>query len=85
MYILNIKCASVWSYLCGLCSTKGKLKAQFVKKLSNTGAELKKSVVYKKSMYLYRINQKYERETSVAKLKLAAETFYVHSFAALLY
>ena len=84
MYILNIKCVSVWSHLHGLCSTKGKLEAQFVKKLSNIGTELKKSVVYKKSMYLYRINQKYERE-SVAKLKLAAETFYVHSFAPLFY
>ena len=55
-----------------------------MKLLSNTETELKKLLPIKKHVFV-RNKPKNMRETSVVKLKLAAETFYVHSFAALLY
>ena len=46
--ILNImKCVSVWWWL-HINNTEGTLEAQFMKNLSNTEAELKQSVTYRK-------------------------------------
>ena len=47
--IENIKIVSVWWCLSLLSNTSAN-EAQFMKKLSNTEAELKKSVAYKKSV-----------------------------------
>ena len=44
-YANNMKSASVWWCLCILSNTWGTFGAQFIKKLSNTEAELKKSVI----------------------------------------
>ena len=41
---LNIKCASVWWWL---CNSKATSVAEFMKKLSNTEVELKISLAYK--------------------------------------
>ena len=41
----NVKCLSIiWLYV--LSNTQAKVEAQFMKKLSNTEAELKKSVYF---------------------------------------
>ena len=42
--ILIIKCDSVGSWLCEISNTKATSKAEFMKKLNNIDAELKKSV-----------------------------------------
>ena len=50
--ILNIQRASVWWWSYTLSNAWATFEAQFMKKLSNTDAELKKSVVYKKTCVL---------------------------------
>ena len=50
--IENIKIVSVWWCLSLLSNTSATSEAKFMKKLSNTEAELKKSVAYKKSVQL---------------------------------
>ena len=50
--IRNIKYVSVFLWLHLLSNTQTTFEAQFMKKLSNTEAELKKSVAYKKSVCL---------------------------------
>ena len=47
--IMNINSVSVWWYFDVLSNTSVTFAAQFMKKLSNTEAELKKSVAYQKS------------------------------------
>ena len=46
--IRNIKCVSVFLWLHLLSNTQTTFEAQFMKKLSDTEAELKKSVAFKK-------------------------------------
>ena len=53
---VNIKSASVWWCLYVLSNILATFKAQFMKNLSNTVAELKISVDYKKSVYARFIN-----------------------------
>ena len=45
---VNIRTISVWWGIYVLCNTWARLGAEFMRKLSNTEAELKKSVAYKK-------------------------------------
>ena len=45
---VNIKGVSAWWCLYVLSNTQATFEAQFMKKLSNTEAELKKSVAYKR-------------------------------------
>ena len=49
--VVNIKYVSAWWCLYVLSNTEATFEAQFMKKLSNTEAELKKSDAYKKSVY----------------------------------
>ena len=49
--IVNIKRASVCLYV--VSNTEATYEAQFMKKLSNTEAELKKELLMKKSVYPY--------------------------------
>ena len=46
--IVNTRSVSVWWYLYVFSNTKASFEAQFMKKLSKTEAELKKSLPYKK-------------------------------------
>ena len=48
MNIPIIKCASAGSWLYAISNPKATSEAEFMKKLSNTETELKKSVAYKK-------------------------------------
>ena len=41
-------CFSIMMVICVLSNIQATFEAQFMKKLSNTGAELKKSVAYRK-------------------------------------
>ena len=50
--IVNIRSVSVWWCFYITPNTQATLEAQFIKKLSNTEAELKKRVAYKKSVYM---------------------------------
>ena len=52
--VLNIKYVSVWWCLYVLSNTEATFEAQFMKKLSNTEAELKKSDAYKKKRVSHR-------------------------------
>ena len=45
------KCLSMMMRIYVLSNTQATYEAQFMKKLSNTEAELKRSVAYKKSVY----------------------------------
>ena len=47
---VNIKSLSIWWYFYVLSNTQATSEAQFMKKLSNTEAEFKKIVAYKKSV-----------------------------------
>ena len=49
--IVNIKSVSVWWCFYVLRKTWATFEAEFMKKLSNTEAELKKSIAYKKKVY----------------------------------
>ena len=51
--IYKVYYASVRSCLYVISNTWATFKAQFIKKLSITEAELKKSVAYKKSLYMF--------------------------------
>ena len=53
---VNIKSASVWWCLYVLSNILATFEAQFMKNLSNTEAELKMSVAYKKNVYTRFIN-----------------------------
>ena len=58
---VNIRSVSIWQCWYVLSNTESTLDPQFIRKLSNTEAELKKSVAYKKSMLLIEISQSYRR------------------------
>ena len=49
--IVKIKCVSVWWCLYELTSTWATFEAQFMKKLSNAEADLKKIFLYEKSVW----------------------------------
>ena len=49
--ILNSKCGTVRWWLCVLGNTSATFEAKFMQNSSNTKAELKKSLAYKKSEY----------------------------------
>ena len=62
-YANNVKSVSVWWCLCILSNTWGTFEAQFIKKLSNTEAELKKKRYLKKSLfpavnYMFKVNNR---------------------------
>ena len=57
--IVNMKNVSVWWCLYVLSNTKATFEAQFTKKFSNTKAELKKSVAYKKSVLINLFTEAY--------------------------
>ena len=50
-HILNTNCILVSCWLYVLSNTQATFEAQFMKKLSNTEAELKKALLIKKSVY----------------------------------
>ena len=51
---VNIKCLSMMWCLYILSNTKATFEARFMKKLSNTETELRKSVAYKKACIIER-------------------------------
>ena len=50
--IVNTECVSLWLCLYVFSNTDATFEAQFMKKLSNTEVELKKSIAYKKRVSL---------------------------------
>ena len=52
--LVNIRSVSVWFCVYILSNTEATFETQFMKKLSNTEAKLKKNIAYKKSVYLFR-------------------------------